>query len=110
MRGPFGGEFTSSAIAHRAYELFERDLVISGKNRIFDHRSRDVRPTEICRSLDLRAEIEPSKATATFIDGRLEVTLPKAAAGRQGPSAGQGCVRLHKVWKAVETRPSMAGW
>jgi HSP20 family molecular chaperone IbpA len=133
----------SEAIAHRAYELFERDgsrlghdlqnwyraeaqflqpvqveiretddsltvradipgftaqqvalgvgshrLVISGKNRIFDHRSRDVRPAEICRSLDLRAEIEPSQATATFIDGKLEVTLPKAAAGGQRPSAG----------------------
>ena len=132
----------SEAIAHRAYELFERDgrrdgrdlqnwyraesqflqpvpveiretdhnlivradipgftdkqvelhvgshrLIISGKNRTFDHRSRDVRPTEICRILDLRSEIEPGKATATFIDGRLEVTLPKAAAGRQRPSA-----------------------
>ncbi len=132
----------SEAIAHRAYELFERDgrkdghdrqnwyraesqflqsvlleigetdysitvrayirgfsdkqvevrvgshrLVISGKNRIFDHRSRDVRPTEICRVLDLRAEVEPSKVTATFIEGGLEITLPKVVAGRKGPTA-----------------------
>ncbi|MGH7486338.1 MAG: Hsp20/alpha crystallin family protein, partial [bacterium] len=62
-------------------------LVISGKNRIFDHRSRDVRPTEICRVLDLRAEVEPSKVTATFIEGGLEITLPKVVAGRKGPTA-----------------------
>jgi HSP20 family molecular chaperone IbpA len=134
----------SEAIAHRAYELFERDgrrdgrdlqnwyraesqflqpvpveiretdhnlivrahipgftdkqvelgvasdhLIITGKNRTFDHRSRDVRPTEICRNLNLRAEIEPGKATARFIDGRLEVTLPKAAASRKGPTSGK---------------------
>lgn len=131
----------SEAIAHRAYELFERDgrrdghdlqnwyraesqllqsvpleigetnqgitvrayirgftdkevelrvgshrLVISGKKHLFDHRSRDVRPTEICRILDLRAEIEPSKVTATFIEGGLEITLSKAVAGRNGPA------------------------
>jgi HSP20 family protein len=64
-------------------------LVISGKNRIFDHRSRDVRPTEICRSLDLGAEIEPSRVTATFKDGRLEVTLPKVAADKKRPIFGK---------------------
>lgn len=132
----------SEAIAHRAYELFERDgrkdghdrqnwyraesqllqsvpfeigetdysiivrayirrfsdkqvevrvgshrLVISGKDRISDHRSRDVRPTEICSVLDLRVEVEPSKVTATFIRGGLEITLPKVVAGRKGPTA-----------------------
>jgi len=132
----------SDAIAHRAYELFERDgrrdghdlqnwyraesqllqsvpleigetnhgitvlayirgftdkqvelhvgshrLVISGRKQLFDHRSRDVRPTEICRILDLRAEIEPSKVTAKFIEGGLEITLPKVVARRNGPTA-----------------------
>jgi HSP20 family molecular chaperone IbpA len=62
-------------------------LVISGKNQLFDHRSRDVRPTEICRILDLDAEIEPSKVTARFIKGGLEIILPKAVAGRNGPTA-----------------------
>ena len=122
----------SEAIAHRAYELFERDgrrdghdlqnwyraesqflqsvpleivetdhsitvrayirgftdkqvelrvgshrLVISSKKQLFDHKSRDVHPTEICRSLDVLAEIEPSKVTASFIEGGIEITLPK---------------------------------
>ena len=64
-------------------------LVISGKKSGFDHRSRDVRPTEICRRLDLPAEIEPGKVTATFRNGKLEVTLPKAAAGRKRQAASK---------------------
>ena len=64
-------------------------LVISGKKSGFDHRSRDVRPTEICRRLDLPAEIEPGKVTATFRNGKLEVTLPKAAAGRKRRAASK---------------------
>ena len=66
-----------------------RCLVISGKKSGFDHRSRDVRPTEICRRLDLPAEIEPGKVTATFRNGKLEVTLLKAAAGRKRQAAGK---------------------
>ena len=63
-------------------------LVISGKKEhIFDHRSRDVRPAEICRSLDLAAEVDPNKVAATFRDGRLEVTLPKVAAERKDRTA-----------------------
>jgi HSP20 family molecular chaperone IbpA len=48
-----------------------------------------VRPTEICRRLDLPAEIEPGKVTATFRNGKLEVTLPKAAAGRKRQAASK---------------------
>ncbi len=63
-------------------------LVISGKKEhIFDHRSRDVRPAEICRSLDLPSEVDPNKVAATFREGKLEVTLPKVAAERKGPTA-----------------------
>lgn len=63
-------------------------LVISGKKEhIFDHKSHDVRPAEICRSLDLPAEVEPNKTGATFREGKLEVTLPKVAAERKGPTA-----------------------
>lgn len=64
-------------------------LVISGKKGGFDHRSRDVRPTEICRRLELPAEIEPGKVTATFRKGKLEVTLPKVAAGSKRQAAGK---------------------
>ena len=64
-------------------------LVISGEKSGFDHRSRDVRPTEICRRLDLAAEIEPGKVTATLRNGKLAVTLPKAAAGRKRQAAGK---------------------
>jgi HSP20 family protein len=63
-------------------------LVISSKKEhVFDHRSKDVRPIEICRSLHLSAEIEPNQTTATFKEGRLEVALPKAAEVRKGPMA-----------------------
>ena len=54
--------------------------VISGKKEsIFDHSSQDVRPLQICRSLDLPVEVEPNKTAATFSEGELEVTLPKVA-------------------------------
>ncbi len=64
-------------------------LVISGKIQQFEHRSRDVRPTEICRSLDLLTEIEPGKVTARFIKGGIEVTLPKVLSRENRLIAGK---------------------
>ena len=133
----------SQAIAHRAYDLFERDgrrdghdleywyraesqllqpvlvnigetdhsftvraaipdftdrevevrvgshrFAISGKKeQALDKISRPVQPAEICRSFDLPSQVEPAKTTATFTDGSLEVTLPKVATERKGPTA-----------------------
>ncbi|QKS30514.1 MAG: Spore protein SP21 [Accumulibacter sp.] len=47
-----------------------------------DYRRREIRSNSFSRSLSLPAEVDTEAAKAAFKDGVLEITLPKAAAGK----------------------------
>ncbi|MGH9709152.1 MAG: Hsp20 family protein [Candidatus Acidiferrales bacterium] len=72
-----------------------RRLAISGKRE--GHEERKSRRTiyrehlsdQICRSLELPVEIDPSQTKAAIHDGVLEVSMPKALRARQLHVAGR---------------------
>ena len=71
--------------------LKPRHLIISGKvEESSEEKSGDTfytsrRSNEILHGLDLPAEIDPEKASATFKDGNLDIRLPKTVKAEPSP-------------------------
>jgi len=71
-----------------------RRVAISGKREVHEERkSRTIYQehfsNQICRSLELPVEIDPSQAKAAIHDGVLEISMSKAPRGRQLHVAGR---------------------
>lgn len=45
--------------------------------------SSECRSSQVFRAIDLPAEVDPDKVTATFDRGKLEITLPKSEIGKK---------------------------
>ena len=72
-----------------------RRLAISGKRETHEEKKsrrtvyQEYLSNQICRSLELPVEIDPSQTKAAIQDGVLEVTMPKASRARQLHVAGR---------------------
>jgi HSP20 family protein len=72
-----------------------RRLAISGKRETHEEKKslrtiyQEYLSNQICRSVELPIEIDPSQTSATIQDGVLEISMPKAPRARQLHVAGR---------------------
>lgn len=72
-----------------------RRLAISGKREAFEEKKsrrtiyQEHLSNQVCRSVELPIEIDPSQTKATIQDGVLDVSMPKAPRARQLHVAGR---------------------